>query len=422
MTDVRRPAHRVPWTALLLGLGIALLAASLRSGVTSIGVLLPELRSELGLSAATVSLVTSLPVWCFAAVGIGAGTVILRLGVHRATVLLLGAIAVGLVARALADSATGFLLGTAVAMFGVALGNVVLPPLTRQHFPNHVPLISALYGGTLLTGAAVAASATVPIASAFDSWRIALGAWAVLAVLGAVLWSPWALTERRDDRARRAAAAGPPPVPHDVPLLAVARSRVGWALALLFGAQSSQAYAQFGYWGDIFTDAGVSAARAGAILGVTIAVGIPITLSLPILMRFAGTSLAVPIGFASITAVGWVGVMTEPLLLGGWLWGLCLGAGGSAFTWCLALIGLRARTADGSAQLSAFVQGTGYLIAAMATFAVGLLHDATGSWSPPLLMLITLTGVMAVAGAVAVRAAPLEEELATHRTTASVGS
>lgn len=409
MTDVRR-LRGLPWTALVLGLAIVVLAGSLRAGVTSIGVLLPDLRAGLGLEPATVSLLTSLPVWCFAVVGIGAGSVMLRLGVHRATVLLLAAVAVGLTARALADSALAFLLATTVAMFGVALGNVVLPPLTRRHFPHRVPLVSALYGGTLLTGAAVAASSSVPIADAFDSWRVALGGWALLAVLGMLLWLPTAIHE--DPASARSSAA----TAHGsaISLRSVVGTRVGWALALLFGAQSSQAYAQFGYWGDILADSGVDATRAGAILGVTIAVGIPITLSLPVLMKIAGTSVAVPVGFAALTAVGWLGVANAPLLLGGWLWGLCLGAGGSAFTWCLALIGLHARTPGGSAQLSAFVQGTGYLIAAIATFSVGLLEEATGTWAAPIAMLVALTGVMALAGSVAVRSGPVEEELASR--------
>ena len=47
----------------------------------------------------------------------------------------------------------------------------------------------------------------------------------------------------------------------------------------------------------------------------------------------------------------------------------------------LTLIGLRARTPDGTAALSGFSQSSGYLLAALGPFAVGALHDATGSWT-----------------------------------------
>lgn len=403
--------RRIPWTALLLGLAILALAACLRAGVTSIGVLLPLLRADIAFDPVTVGLLTSLPVLCFAMVGLGAGRVILRLGLHRATVLLLAAIAVGLGVRALTDSVAGFLVATAVAMMGVALGNVVLPPLTRRHFPHHIPLVSALYAATLLTGATIAASTSAPIAEAFGSWRVALGGWALLAVLGLVLWLPTALREKPSTRPGTTLDSTLRNSRFDITLGTVAQSRVGWAMALLFGAQSSQAYVQFGYWGDILTDAGVSATHAGALLGVGIAVGIPITLSLPVLIRLTGTSLVLPIGFASLTAIGWIGILADPHFLDGWLWALCLGMGGTAFTWCLAMIGLRARTHDGSAQLSAFTQGTGYLLAAATTFSAGWLREATGSWTVPIGVLLGLTLVMAVAGAFSVRAQPLEDTL-----------
>ena len=56
----------------------------------------------------------------------------------------------------------------------------------------------------------------------------------------------------------------------------------------------------------------------------------------------------------------------------------------------LTLIGLRARTSEGTAALSGFTQSVGYLIAAVGPFAVGLLYDATGGWTVPLVVLIVL--------------------------------
>ena len=49
----------------------------------------------------------------------------------------------------------------------------------------------------------------------------------------------------------------------------------------------------------------------------------------------------------------------------------------------LTLVGLRARTPEGTAALSAFTQSAGYLLAAAGPFAIGMLHDATGGWTGP---------------------------------------
>ena len=77
----------------------------------------------------------------------------------------------------------------------------------------------------------------------------------------------------------------------------------------------------------------------------------------------------------------------------------------------LTLIGLRARTPDGTAALSGFSQSSGYLLAALGPFAVGALHDATGSWTAPLLLLLALViPLLSLAGRVA-RPASIEDEL-----------
>ena len=75
--------------------------------------------------------------------------------------------------------------------------------------------------------------------------------------------------------------------------------------------------------------------------------------------------------------------------------GAGLGASSSAsalrtFPLILTLIGLRARTPAGTAALSGFTQSTGYLIAAIGPFGVGVLHDLSGGWTVPLLALLAL--------------------------------
>ena len=46
------------------------------------------------------------------------------------------------------------LIGAVVCLAGAAVGNVILPPLVKVHFPDRVPLVSSLYGAALMAGAA----------------------------------------------------------------------------------------------------------------------------------------------------------------------------------------------------------------------------------------------------------------------------
>ena len=66
--------------------------------------------------------------------------------------------------------------------------------------------------------------------------------------------------------------------------------------------------------------------------------------------------------------------------------GRCWSASRAAvFPVVLTLIGLRARTSEGTAALSGFTQSVGYLIAAIGPFGMGSLYELTGGWTVPLI-------------------------------------
>ena len=60
-----------------------------------------------------------------------------------------------------------------------------------------------------------------------------------------------------------------------------------------------------------------------------------------------------------------------------------------------------------AASLSAFAQGTGYLVAAAGPLAVGFLHGATGGWAVPVAALLAVFGFELMAGWQAARSRTL---------------
>lgn len=384
----------------LTAAAIVLLALNLRTAVGSIGVLLPSIQDDLGLSATAAGLLTTLPMVCFAVVGLSTGAIVRRLGLHRTTVLALALVTTGLALRATAESPSLFFVLSLVALSGAAMGNVVLPPLAKLHFPDRIALVSALYGAALMAGSTLVSTSSVPVADGFGGWRLGIGVWAALAVLALL---PWLTMLRHDVHARLQAG-------DRLPAADVARSRLTWALAACFAAQSGSAYAQFGWFSSVLIDAGVEPATAGAMLGLSTGVGIPLTLCLPWLVRRWGGTGVLPLAFGILGIVGWIGLATAPASLAA-LWAVLLGLGGGAFTWCLTMIGQRTRTAAGTTALSGLVQGPGYLVGGLVPFATGAVHDVTGSWTVPLVGLAALGVVIAVAGSFVDRSAPLEDRL-----------
>jgi CP family cyanate transporter-like MFS transporter len=385
---------------------ILLLALTLRSVPASAGVLLSVLSEEFGLSPAVGGVLTTLPVLCFAVFGVTAARLMVVLGVHRTAVFALALMGGGLVMRGYAGSTTALLIGSTIALSGAAIGNVMLPPLVKLHFPRHVAAVLAMSTAAIIAGATLASVITVPVAEATGNWRDGLLIWAWLAI--AVL-IPWLFL--LSDDARNSAS-----LRRDKSTLGItqaARSPLAWAMAVFFGLQSAQAYTTFGWMPAIYADAGLSPTAAANMLGICAVMGVPVALVLPVTLRKFGSRRLIW-AFGVLQFIGWVGLLSVPSTLP-WLWAATIGLGGGAFPWVMTMIGVKVRSVDGAAALSGFVQNGGYLIAAAGPLGVGILHDATDGWTVPLIVMSLLSIPLVAAGLYTIRAKNFEDQLGVAR-------
>ena len=86
-------------------------------------------------------------------------------------------------------------------------------------------------------------------------------------------------------------------------------------------------------------------------------------------MRLAGAYLVAYVGLAVAPAGG------------AWVWMVLAGIGSGTFPLALTMIGLRPRTAETTAALSAFVQAIGYIVAGTGPLLFGVLYGATNRWA-----------------------------------------
>ena len=168
---------------LLMLAGILLVALNLRAAVTALGAVLDEASSALAFSGAIAGLVTTLPTIAFAVFGAVAPWLVRRFAAPRVLLLATIALTAGQLLRAVTDSALLFVLASALALAGIAVGNILLPMLVKQYFPHRAGLVTSAYTVSLTIGATAAAAATVPIATAAGSWRVGIGFWALLAAV-----------------------------------------------------------------------------------------------------------------------------------------------------------------------------------------------------------------------------------------------
>jgi len=381
-------------------LGIVVLAFNLRPAAVSVGPVLGDIRAGLGMSASQTGLLTSLPVLAFAVFGALAPRLAQLIGLHRLTLVALLCVVGGLAGRAAVSSVSVFLVLSLLALAGMATANVLLPSLVKLHFPDHIGLMTSLYTTALAIGLTSASVLTVPIGEAGDGWRSGLLVWSFTAAIAAL---PWLALIGHDRR--------PEEVEGRIGLTDVARTRLGWLMALFFGLQSLQAYAVFGWFAEVYRDAGFSARDAGLLLGVVTGVSIPLSFLVPWLVARSHNQTVLMCVLMGCYPIGYIGLILAPHA-GAVAWAVLVGIGTSSFPLVLTLIGLRARTPGGTAALSGFTQSTGYLMAGIGPFGMGVLHDLSGGWTIPLLALIVVTVPQLLVGLAVARPAYVEDQLA----------
>ena len=395
MSDVLESLKR--WWPLV---AILALAFNLRPVAVSIGPVLAEISADIGLDGVTAGLLTSLPTLCFAAFGALAPWVSQRIGVVPTVGLALFALLAGQIGRLLMHSPAPFLAFSALALAGMALANVLMPTLVRLHYPHRVGTATALYSLTLTLGVTMASAATVPIAQQLGGWRTALGVWIAGGLAALVVWIPLLLKATRGTTTAGAR----------VTLGRIARTPLGWALAVFFGIQSAQAYSIFGWLPSVYRSAGLSEIEAGYMLGIATGVGILPAFVVPVLAARLRHPSRLFLTIMAFLVAGYVGLMLAPSSAP-WLWAAFLALGQASFPLILALFGIRARTPGATAALSGFAQSVGYTLATLGPMSFGVLHGVTGAWTASISLQLALCVPMIVAGLYACRPLLIEDQL-----------
>jgi MFS transporter, CP family, cyanate transporter len=382
--------------AALLTVGIMLLAVSLRTAVTSLPPIFPELSAALHLSAASITVLAAVPVLCFGVFSALGAPLSRAFGEERVLLAALLVLAGGLLLRGALPGSMLF-PGTVLAGGAIALMNVLLPSLVKRRHPGHAGTLIGAYLLMMGAGAVTASLIAVPVFRAAGNgpgWpvRLTLGLWAVPVLAAAAVWLPQIRYGSRPERPARRA------------LVSVHRHALAWQVAAFMGLQSLGYYAALSWLPTLLRDRGVSAAAAGGLLALMNLGNAAAALAAPMLAhRVHDQRLSITAAGLAMAA-GLAGAVFAPAG-GAVIWALLLGLGQGA-SLALAIFCTMARAPDPvtAASLSGFAQGIGYLIAAAGPLAVGFLHAATGGWIIPVLALLGVIALQLWAGLLAGRA------------------
>ncbi|WP_240482426.1 MFS transporter [Microbacterium sediminis] len=382
--------------ALLLA-AICVIGINMRVTITGVGPLLEQMSASTGSTVATLSTLTSVPVFTWAVLSSFAHPLSHRFGLNRVVLWSLLLLAVGTAVRSLPGPVFSLWFGTLLVGIALAVANVLLPAVVKRSFGTRVPLVTSIYTALFAGCGALASGLVVPISYAAEpsggdlGWRVALLAVAATLPVALVLW---ALHMRRFGRdpgrpfARRA-DRGP----------SVWGDPVAWLVGLYMGVQAISFYVMITWLAPYSRSLGRSEVVAGFDVMIFQIVGVIGSLSVPLVMR-GRMEKWVPAALPVLAVLGFGGILVAPQALLLWivLAGLC---SGGSIACALTLMATRARDHHTASALSGMAQSVGYVIAAMAPIAFGALHTATGGWAASWTFL-TVNAVVQIALGIAV--------------------
>lgn len=367
-------------------IALLLIAANLRPSLTSVGPLLKTIQDQLSLSPTAAGLLSSLPLLAFGACA-PLATFARRHGPEKILLAAMITLIGGLLLRS-AGSTFALFAGTAVLATGIAVVNVLLPMLIKQHYPDRVPTITTAYATTMGVVAALASGVSVPLARSLPGgWQTSLASWALPAVIATAFWLPH-LRSPPSAVANASDTASPHPP---------WRTRLAWQVTSFMGLQSTLFYIAISWYPAILRDNGFSPTSAGWLLTLFQVAALLAGLPIPMLIRRFMDQRGLALTASLLVAFGTLGILFAPKAAV--LWMVVLGAGaGPGLILALSFMGLRASNPITAASLSLMAQSIGYLLASLGPIAFGFVHEHVGGWSAALVLAFCIALVQGMCG------------------------
>jgi CP family cyanate transporter-like MFS transporter len=374
-------------------IGVLLIAVNLRVSFVSVGPVLANISSDLGLSSAAAGFLTGLPLIAFAVFSPLAPGFASRLGLDRALWMSLLILAAGIVLRSL--PLPGLIwAGTALVGMAIAFLNVLVPSLVKRDFPMRVSQVTGSYTAAQAAFAAVGAAVVVPVAQTSPvGWRLALGIWVGLALIAMAVLLPWLRRQRLGT-----VHATTPGVSYRSPWA----SALGWQVTIFMGLQSIAFYVLMAWLPTIEQSRGVPATTAGIHLSVFLLISVFASLAAGGILHRGSDQRLVSFTSGGLTFVTFLGLALAPDLILLWIILGAIGCG-ALIVIALSLFSLRTGNYPQAASLSGMAQSVGYGLAAVGPVLFGGLHDLSGGWMLPLLTTAGLMAALAVTGLLAGR-------------------
>ena len=413
--DKNLNSHSIKATSSMLIIGIIFISANLRAPLTSVGPLVSFIRDSLHISNTLAGMITTLPLFAFALFSPFAPVLARKFGARLVLFWSIVFLTLGIVLRSLSGS-IGLFIGTAILGLAIAVCNVLIPSLIKQEFSERVGFMTGIFSVSMSTFGAIASGISIPIAVGLGvGWAGTLSIWAVLSCIAVVIWIPHlkqcknqgnaiiqetenSKVETNTFRVHQEIQTTPIVQGMKSERTNLWKSPLAWQVTVFMGLQSLLFYTMIAWVPDILIQQGMNSGNAGLMLSLLQLVGIPCSFIASIVAGRKASQYSLVITSSLCVITGIIGLLFEGSGFA-FLWMILIGSGGGiSFSLAMMFFSLRTRNADEAVRLSGMAQSFGYLLAAIGPMLFGFLHDQTGSWTIPLVILIGLAFINFLVG------------------------
>lgn len=356
-----------------------LAALNLRPIITSVASMMSMIQSDLGVSALTASLLTTLPVLCMGVFAPVATKLSRRFGLERTLFFSIFLITIATGLRGTSQTVTILLMTAFAGGVGISFAGPLLSSFIKKYFPKS-PGIVSVYSISMTVGAALASGLTIPIYLRSEhNLPLALSCWAVLGVIALILWLGLARQNQQADHA-------------DVPLRLPLRNKKAIQFTLFFGFMSSMFYSLTAWISPIALNFGNSPQYAAMLLTIFTLIQIPVALLVPNIVNRLGKPKLFLILCSLSELIGLIFLLLPMPILPAVIF-LGIGAGG-LFPLALMLPIIETRTPEEAGTWSAMSQMGGYIMGGFGPFLIGLIFDISGHFQAAIVAMLAIVMLM----------------------------
>lgn len=374
----------------LILIGIVLLGSILRTPITGIGAIIGILKETLHINNTAAGFITTIPLLAFALISPVAAKFANKIGLEKALFYSTLVITIGLLLRfyinVYALFITTFIIGV-----GIAIGNVLLPAITKKYYPTKLGVMTGFYAVIMTVTASFSAAISYPIANSNIinknfSLGLSLNIWIILSVITAVVY----LILAKNNTTKKINKLDNKKNKYNL-----TKSAKLYTLTMTMGLQSALFYCSVSWFGEIMIAKGFSNAEAGILLSISQFAQFPATFLIPILADKIKNKLLIPVLISSCYLISIVGLLyiNNNIIIMIVIMILYALAGGGSFSYVMYLFSAKTVNSEEASKVSGISQAGGYILAAIFPPLLGYVKDVS-SWDAALYILIVLAVVL----------------------------